>query len=170
MPEYITEPDDIRNELTRLISERRKAEKRAFELEESLNRTTAELTNQIGAAKNDAEFLQHQINYLLGTKSTTCSNISSGTLANARSTDITDTCCTTLKSGDSNRPTMERFTDRARKVIAMAKSQSAALNHTYVGTEHLLLAMLREGGGLAAEILSNKGVSRKDVLDSLGDH
>src|ERR1043165_784722 len=64
-------------------------------------------------------------------------------------------------------------TPRARKVIEYAIDESRKLNHNYVGTEHLLLGLLREDEGVAAQILMNFGLSlasvRQEVLNLLGD-
>jgi ATP-dependent Clp protease ATP-binding subunit ClpC len=49
----------------------------------------------------------------------------------------------------------ERFTDRARRVVVQAQEESRRLNHNYIGTEHLLLGILREGDGVAAEALAS---------------
>jgi ATP-dependent Clp protease ATP-binding subunit ClpC len=49
----------------------------------------------------------------------------------------------------------ERFTQRARKVMQLATPEAMRLNHEYIGTEHLLLALIREGSGVAANILWN---------------
>jgi ATP-dependent Clp protease ATP-binding subunit ClpC len=49
----------------------------------------------------------------------------------------------------------ERFTDRARRVVVQAQEESRKLNHNYIGTEHLLLGILREGDGVAAEALAS---------------
>ena len=43
----------------------------------------------------------------------------------------------------------ERFTDRARRVIVLAQEEARALQHNYIGTEHLLLGLIREGEGVA---------------------
>ncbi len=53
----------------------------------------------------------------------------------------------------------ERFTDRARRVVHLAYEEATALNHDHIGTEHLLLALLREGEGVAATVLAGLGVS-----------
>jgi ATP-dependent Clp protease ATP-binding subunit ClpC len=53
----------------------------------------------------------------------------------------------------------ERFTERARRVIILAGDEARALNHNYIGTEHLLLGLLREGEGLAARVLEGLGVT-----------
>ena len=50
------------------------------------------------------------------------------------------------------------FSERVRKVLAMAREQAAALQHEYVGTEHILLGLLAEGGGVGATVLQNLGV------------
>jgi len=55
------------------------------------------------------------------------------------------------------------FTERVRKVLAMAREESARLNHEYVGTEHILLGLLREGEGVAATILQNLSVDADEV-------
>jgi ATP-dependent Clp protease ATP-binding subunit ClpA len=64
------------------------------------------------------------------------------------------------------------FTPRSKKVLELALRQSLRLRHRYIGTEHILLALLDEGEGLAAAILAKKGVSlpelRRRVLAALG--
>ena len=66
----------------------------------------------------------------------------------------------------------ERFTDRARRVIVLAQEESRALQHNYIGTEHLLLGLIREGEGVAAKALEAKGVTledtRKQVEEMIG--
>jgi ATP-dependent Clp protease ATP-binding subunit ClpC len=57
----------------------------------------------------------------------------------------------------------ERFTDRARRVVVLAQDEARMLNHNYIGTEHLLLGLLSEGEGVAAQALKNMGVSVEDV-------
>jgi len=47
----------------------------------------------------------------------------------------------------------ERFTDRARKVMALANQEAQRLNHEYIGTEHILLGLAKEGAGVAAQVL-----------------
>ena len=63
------------------------------------------------------------------------------------------------------------YTPRVKKVFAFAAKDAKALNHTYVGTEHLLLGMLREGDGVAARVLLNLGVNteetRREILKEL---
>lgn len=63
------------------------------------------------------------------------------------------------------------FTPRIKKVLALAAKEAKSLNHTYVGTEHLLLGLLREGDGVAARVLQNLGVdleqTRQKILAEL---
>ncbi len=49
----------------------------------------------------------------------------------------------------------ERFTDRARKVMALANREAQRFNHEYIGTEYILLGLLKEGSGVAADVLKN---------------
>lgn len=66
----------------------------------------------------------------------------------------------------------ERFTDRARRVIVLAQEEARSLQHNYIGTEHLLLGLIREGDGVAAKALASKGVeledTRKQVEEMIG--
>jgi ATP-dependent Clp protease ATP-binding subunit ClpA len=55
------------------------------------------------------------------------------------------------------------FTERVRKCLAMAREDAAALHHQYVGTEHLLLGLIREGEGVAAAVLQNLNVDLDDL-------
>ena len=57
----------------------------------------------------------------------------------------------------------ERFTDRARKVMALANQEAQRFNHEYVGTEHILLGLVKEGQGVAANVLHNLGVDLKKI-------
>jgi len=50
---------------------------------------------------------------------------------------------------------LERFTDRARKVMALANQEAQRFNHEYIGTEHILLGLIKEGGGVGATVLRN---------------
>ncbi len=55
------------------------------------------------------------------------------------------------------------FTDRSRKVLQLAREEAARLHHEYIGTEHILLGLLREGGGVAAAALTNLNVDFKEI-------
>lgn len=56
-----------------------------------------------------------------------------------------------------------RFTERARKVIILAKEEARRFNHDYIGTEHILLGLVREGEGVAAAVLQNMGTSLEAI-------
>ncbi|HHY05319.1 MAG TPA: AAA family ATPase, partial [Thermoanaerobacterales bacterium] len=64
------------------------------------------------------------------------------------------------------------YTPRAKRVMELAMDESRKLGHNYVGTEHILLGLIREGEGVAAQVLSNLGVSmekaRKEILNLVG--
>ena len=55
------------------------------------------------------------------------------------------------------------FTDRVRKVLQMAREEAARLHHEYVGTEHILLGLIREGEGVAAAVLTNLSVDLDEI-------
>jgi ATP-dependent Clp protease ATP-binding subunit ClpA len=59
----------------------------------------------------------------------------------------------------------ERFTERARRVVVLAQEEARELDHDYIGTEHILLGLLREGNGMAARALDGLGISRPAVRD-----
>src|SRR5271167_1244632 len=56
---------------------------------------------------------------------------------------------------ESDWPMYERFTDRARKVMQLANQEAQRFNHEYIGTEHILLGLVKEGSGVAANVLRN---------------
>jgi ATP-dependent Clp protease ATP-binding subunit ClpC len=66
----------------------------------------------------------------------------------------------------------ERFTDRARRVVVLAQEEARMLNHNYIGTEHILLGLIREGEGVAAKSLESLGISldavRQQVEEVVG--
>ena len=57
----------------------------------------------------------------------------------------------------------ERFTDRARRVVVLAQEEARLLNHSYIGTEHILLGLIHEGEGVAAKALESLGISLEAV-------
>jgi ATP-dependent Clp protease ATP-binding subunit ClpC len=59
------------------------------------------------------------------------------------------------------------FTDRVRKVLQMAREEAARLHHEYVGTEHILLGLIREGEGVAAAVLQNLNVDLDDIQQKI---
>ena len=64
----------------------------------------------------------------------------------------------------------ERFTDRARKVMALANQEAQRFNHEYIGTEHILLGLIKEGSGVAANVLRNLEVDLKKVRIEVEKH
>ena len=62
------------------------------------------------------------------------------------------------------------FTERVRKVLALAREEAARLYHTYVGTEHILLGLVREGGGVAAAVLQNLGADADEIRQLVEEH
>lgn len=70
----------------------------------------------------------------------------------------------------------DRFTDRARKVLQLAQEEAWGFNHNYIGTEHLLLGLIREHHGVAAKVLAHLGVNLETVRAAVniviqpGDH
>jgi ATP-dependent Clp protease ATP-binding subunit ClpC len=67
---------------------------------------------------------------------------------------------------------LERFTDRARRVVKLAEEEARRLDHNWIGTEHILLGLIREGEGVAAKALESLGISlqavRQDVEEITG--
>ncbi len=59
------------------------------------------------------------------------------------------------------------FTDRVRKVLQMAREEAARLHHEYVGTEHILLGLIREGEGVAAAVLTNLSVDLEEIQQKI---
>ena len=59
------------------------------------------------------------------------------------------------------------FTDRVRKVLQMAREEAARLHHEYVGTEHILLGLIREGEGVAAAVLTNLAVDLEEIQQKI---
>jgi ATP-dependent Clp protease ATP-binding subunit ClpA len=67
----------------------------------------------------------------------------------------------------------ERFTDRARRAVVLAQDEARLLSHNYVGCEHIMLGLMREGNGLAASALASLGVTyvsvREQILELVGE-
>src|ERR671927_1875583 len=61
----------------------------------------------------------------------------------------------------------DKFTERARKVLVLAQEEAQRFNHNYIGTEHLLLGLVREGEGIAAKVLGNLGVELNKVRSAV---
>ncbi len=61
----------------------------------------------------------------------------------------------------------DKFTERARRVLTLAQEEAHRFNHNYIGTEHILLGLVREGDGVAAKVLSNLGVELNKVRSAV---
>ena len=61
----------------------------------------------------------------------------------------------------------ERYTDRARKVMKLANQEAQRFNHEFIGTEHILLGLVKEGGGVSARVLENLGVQLEKIRSEL---
>jgi len=61
----------------------------------------------------------------------------------------------------------ERFTDRARKVLTLAQEEARLLNHSFIGTEHVLLGLIHEGDGVGAQALRSLGISLEAVREKV---
>src|SRR5215211_5529413 len=70
----------------------------------------------------------------------------------------------------------DKFTERARRVLTLAQEEAQRFNHNYIGTEHILLGLVREGDGVAARVLNNLGIDLSSVRSTVesiigrGDH
>src|SRR5215467_3767565 len=62
-----------------------------------------------------------------------------------------------------DRDRFDKFTERARRVLSLAQEEAQRFQHNYIGTEHLLLGLVREGDGVAARVLNNLGVELHEV-------
>ncbi len=71
----------------------------------------------------------------------------------------------TFMAKDLNR--FDKFTERARKVFTLAQQEAVELKHNYIGTEHLLLGLVREGEGVAATVLLNLGIELSRVRNEV---
>src|ERR1700690_1255557 len=69
----------------------------------------------------------------------------------------------TRRTGPTPMDRFDKFTDRARKVLTLAQDEAQRFNHNYIGTEHLLLGLVREGEGVAAGVLESLGVNLDKV-------
>ncbi|HLH60515.1 MAG TPA: Clp protease N-terminal domain-containing protein [Ktedonobacteraceae bacterium] len=66
-----------------------------------------------------------------------------------------------------NRDRFDRFTGRARRVLAYAQEEAQRFQHNYIGTEHLLLGLVRDGDGIAAKVLQGLGVELPKVREAV---
>src|SRR6266542_5159080 len=61
----------------------------------------------------------------------------------------------------------ERYTDRAREVMQLANQEAQRFNHEYIGTEHILLGLVKEGSGVAANALNNLGIELRKIRQEI---
>ncbi len=61
----------------------------------------------------------------------------------------------------------EKFSERARRVLTLAQEEAQRFNHNYIGTEHILLGLVREGEGVAARVLADVGASLSQVREAV---
>jgi ATP-dependent Clp protease ATP-binding subunit ClpC len=78
---------------------------------------------------------------------------------NADSDVLREDVDTTIPRGDATPSGHIPFTPRAKKILELSLRECQALRHDYIGTEHILLALLREGDGVAAQVLTRNGVT-----------
>ena len=82
-------------------------------------------------------------------------------------------CVTSAPQGRTLEGVFERFTERARQVVVLAQDEARGLRHNYIGTEHLLLGLLREDEGVARRVLESLGISldeaRAQVVRIVGE-
>ena len=58
----------------------------------------------------------------------------------------------------------EKFSERARRVLSLAQEEAQRFNHNYIGTEHILLGLVRENEGTAAKVLGGLGIELNKIL------
>jgi bifunctional DNase/RNase/tRNA A-37 threonylcarbamoyl transferase component Bud32 len=78
-----------------------------------------------------------------------------------------DSTQTFERPNQDDRNRFDTFTERARKVLSLAQEEAQRFQHNYIGTEHLLLGLVREGEGVAAKVLSNLGVELNKVWSAV---
>ncbi|MEX2154648.1 MAG: Clp protease N-terminal domain-containing protein [Gemmatimonadaceae bacterium] len=76
----------------------------------------------------------------------------------------------TIKIGKAEQPSDLPYTSRAKKVLELAMSEARELHHSYVGTEHLLLGLLREEKGIGAQVLAYHGLTRDEARAEVVRH
>ena len=63
----------------------------------------------------------------------------------------------------------ERFTGKAKKALALASKAAGKLHQNYIGTEHILVGLIQENTGVAAQVLQENGVDALDILETIKD-
>lgn len=64
----------------------------------------------------------------------------------------------------------EKFTDRARQIVVISQEEARRLGHGYIGTEHILLGLVREGQGIAAKTLESLGIPLDEVREKVEEY
>ena len=60
-----------------------------------------------------------------------------------------------------------KFTTRAKKAIELAQDEAISLGHNYIGTEHILYGLVKEGAGVASKVLSNQNITAEDIENKI---
>src|SRR5690606_30065097 len=81
--------------------------------------------------------------------------------------DRADRVGSRIRHSHERRHMFERFTDRARRVVVLAQEEARLLNHSYIGTEHILLGLIHEGEGVAAKALESLSISLEAVRNQV---
>ncbi|GEN83519.1 negative regulator of genetic competence ClpC/MecB [Sporosarcina luteola] len=141
------------------------------------NRFTQRAQKVLQLAQEEAIRLKHES---IGTEHILLGLIREGGGIAAKALEAIDVSFETIEkgveslvgSGSKEVGPIVHYTPRAKKVIELSVDESRKLGHSYIGTEHILLALIREGEGVAARVLNNAGVSlnraRQQVLQLLG--
>ncbi len=90
---------------------------------------------------------------------------SSGTIRDTLSGERPPIHAQAMPSNDPRR--FDKFTERSRKVLSLAQEEAERFQHNYIGTEHLLLGLVAEGDGVAAQVLRNMGVNLSKVREAI---
>ncbi|KXH80764.1 ATP-dependent protease ATP-binding subunit ClpC [Sporosarcina sp. HYO08] len=143
------------------------------------NRFTQRAQKVLQLAQEEAIRLKHES---IGTEHILLGLIREGTGIAAKALEAIDVSLETIEQGVEKLVgygakevgPIVHYTPRAKKVIELSVDESRKLGHSYIGTEHILLALIREGEGVAARVLNNAGVSlnkaRQQVLQLLGSN
>jgi ATP-dependent Clp protease ATP-binding subunit ClpC len=148
--------------------------------DESLNSFTPRAQQVLALAREEAVRLNH---YFAGTEHVLLGLISlgQGVAVNALAklgvnlANVRETVEKGVGTGPDQRVTRNpTFTPRVKKAMALAVKEAKTMNHAYVGTEHILMGLLREEDGVAARVLKDLGVdiekTRLEILKELGPH
>ena len=143
------------------------------------NRFTQRAQKVLQLAQEEAIRMKHES---IGTEHILLGLIREGGGIAAKALEAIEVSFTTIEegveklvgSGTKDVGPIVHYTPRAKKVIELSVDESRKLGHSYIGTEHILLALIREGEGVAARVLNNAGVSlnkaRQQVLQLLGSN